>query len=425
MTDKVTLADLSSLSNATTAITTLNSNSAAITTAMNNTLSRDGTSPNSMGANLDMNSNRIVNLPAPVALTEPARLQDIQNLEAGQVVTVNNLPAGGNQNQVLIKNSGTDFDVSWAGPTSTTINNDTNVTLAISGSTALAAASSLTVAWAGTLDNSRLANVNNNTVKGNVSGTSAAPSDLTKTQLTTLINTFTSSLSGAAPASGGGTINFLRADGSWTTSALPTVQIFTSTSNTSYTPTSGVTKIKVQMIGGGGGGGAQATNSGGAGGTSTFQVNSTGTAWSCPGGGGGAPNNGNGGTAGAAVTAGSSGVQIFTVQGVVGTKGDNNANGTGSGGGAGSFFGPGGPVGPFTSAGVTATTYGAGGGGANGSGAAAMGGGGGSGTYVQFWATVTTSCVIAVGTAGAAATAGTVAGGAGGTGAIIIEEYYF
>jgi hypothetical protein len=38
---------------------------------------------------------------------------------------------------------------------------------------------------------------------------------LTNTQLTADINTFTSSLSGAAPASGGGTANFLRADGAW------------------------------------------------------------------------------------------------------------------------------------------------------------------------------------------------------------------
>lgn len=37
----------------------------------------------------------------------------------------------------------------------------------------------------------------------------------TNTQLTALINAFTSVLSGAVPASGGGTVNFLRADGSW------------------------------------------------------------------------------------------------------------------------------------------------------------------------------------------------------------------
>ena len=55
-----------------------------------------------------------------------------------------------------------------------------------------------------------------NTVLGSVSGGSVAPTALTTAQLTTLVNTFTSTLSGAVPASGGGTTNFLRADGSFT-----------------------------------------------------------------------------------------------------------------------------------------------------------------------------------------------------------------
>lgn len=55
----------------------------------------------------------------------------------------------------------------------------------------------------------------NNTVMGNISGHGEYPVSLTATQLTTLINTFTSGLSGAVPASGGGTTNFLRADGTW------------------------------------------------------------------------------------------------------------------------------------------------------------------------------------------------------------------
>ncbi len=46
-------------------------------------------------------------------------------------------------------------------------------------------------------------------------GSSAAPTAITATQATALLNTFTSSLQGLAPSSGGGTTNFLRADGSW------------------------------------------------------------------------------------------------------------------------------------------------------------------------------------------------------------------
>lgn len=57
--------------------------------------------------------------------------------------------------------------------------------------------------------------VPNNTVMGNVSGISAVPIALNQTQLTTLVNVFTALLSGAVPASGGGTTNFLRADATW------------------------------------------------------------------------------------------------------------------------------------------------------------------------------------------------------------------
>ena len=44
---------------------------------------------------------------------------------------------------------------------------------------------------------------------------SGAFGGLTNTQVTALVNSFSPSLSGAAPASGGGTTNFLRADGTW------------------------------------------------------------------------------------------------------------------------------------------------------------------------------------------------------------------
>lgn len=54
-----------------------NTNLAAIETAFQNTLSRDGSSPNQMEATLDMNSNRIINLPAPEDVNDAARLQDV------------------------------------------------------------------------------------------------------------------------------------------------------------------------------------------------------------------------------------------------------------------------------------------------------------------------------------------------------------
>lgn len=74
---KISLADFSSLQYDASATNNLNNNNAAIETAMENTLSRDGTSPNNMNAVLDMNSNRIINLPAPGGASDPVRLQDV------------------------------------------------------------------------------------------------------------------------------------------------------------------------------------------------------------------------------------------------------------------------------------------------------------------------------------------------------------
>lgn len=59
---KLTLQDISS---GYTSTTTINANNALVETALENTLSRDGTSPNTMSANLDMNSNKITNLEDP------------------------------------------------------------------------------------------------------------------------------------------------------------------------------------------------------------------------------------------------------------------------------------------------------------------------------------------------------------------------
>jgi hypothetical protein len=63
--------------------------------------------------------------------------------------------------------------------------------------------------------NSSLSNMAANTIKGNNTGSAAAPSDLTQAQVTAFVNQFSSTLQGVVPSSGGGTTNFLRADGTW------------------------------------------------------------------------------------------------------------------------------------------------------------------------------------------------------------------
>lgn len=80
---KLTLSDLSNLENQATAVATINANSALIETALEATLSRDGTSPNAMVVDLDMNSNHIINLPAPLTDSEPARRVDLDNAIIG------------------------------------------------------------------------------------------------------------------------------------------------------------------------------------------------------------------------------------------------------------------------------------------------------------------------------------------------------
>lgn len=68
---------------------------------------------------------------------------------------------------------------------------------------------------AGHITLARMANLAANSIIGNNTGAGATPLALTGTQVTAMLDTFTSALKGLAPASGGGTTNFLRADGTW------------------------------------------------------------------------------------------------------------------------------------------------------------------------------------------------------------------
>jgi microcystin-dependent protein len=61
------------------AIAALNAAFDAIEAAIENTLSRDGTTPNTMSANLDMNSRKVINLAAPTGAADAVRLVDLQN----------------------------------------------------------------------------------------------------------------------------------------------------------------------------------------------------------------------------------------------------------------------------------------------------------------------------------------------------------
>lgn len=85
---KVNLAGLANLQNETTAVNQINSNSSYIENGFDNTLSRDGTAPNQMNAELDMNSNHIINLPAPGSSEEPVRLGDLTSLSIAGLLAI-------------------------------------------------------------------------------------------------------------------------------------------------------------------------------------------------------------------------------------------------------------------------------------------------------------------------------------------------
>lgn len=68
--------------------------------------------------------------------------------------------------------------------------------------------------------NAKLANVATGTIKGRSTAGTGDPEDLTGTQVTALLDNFTSTTKGLAPLSGGGTTKFLRADATWSSATI-------------------------------------------------------------------------------------------------------------------------------------------------------------------------------------------------------------
>lgn len=99
---KLTLNDVGSIL---TAANTLNTNNQRIEDAIENTISRDGTEPNEMNSDFDMNNKRIYNLPKPTTDTEPARKKDFDDIIAaaasGLVATREEAEAGSNNTKTM------------------------------------------------------------------------------------------------------------------------------------------------------------------------------------------------------------------------------------------------------------------------------------------------------------------------------------
>lgn len=91
-----------------------------------------------------------------------------------------------------------------------------NQTITLSGAVTGSGTTAIATTLANNIvTNAKLAPMSALTLKGNNTGGSTNPVDLTGAQAVAILPVFTSGAQGVVPASGGGTANFLRADGTW------------------------------------------------------------------------------------------------------------------------------------------------------------------------------------------------------------------
>jgi len=252
---------------------------------------------------------------------------------------------------------------------------------------------------ANAVTNAKLAKMASNTIKGNNTGSTADPSDLTVSQLQVMLT------------------------------AHPTVQVFTASGT--WTRPTGCRRIRVRIVGGGGGGaGATAASgqccvaSGGGSGAyseGVFDVTSTSSASVTIGAGGaaGAAANGTGGTGGTSafgslitgVIGGTGGSAMTSGTAVAFITGSSPASA-----GSGGYLNAGGNSGQYSRR-DSATVF------MSGAGGPSVFGGGGRG--VNFAAAGTHGGAPGAGGGGAASASATgYAGGAGAAGIAIVEEFY-
>jgi len=96
-----------------------------------------------------------------------------------------------------------------------------------------------------------LPNISANSILGNNTAGSTTPSALTGAQVTAMLSTFTTSLQGLVPSSGGGTTNFLRADGGFHPSftAASSAQVEAGTDNTNPITSSALSGAMAASLG--------------------------------------------------------------------------------------------------------------------------------------------------------------------------------
>lgn len=145
--------------------------------------------------------------------TITGKLTQIDNKTIYSIEEITNLTDNG-----FIKTTGDDGTLQidtntyLTGNQSITFTSTGDITGSASGATSLTPTLSI---GSNKVSNAKLSTVATATFKGRVTAATGNVEDLTGTQATTLLDTFTSALKGLVPASGGGTTNFLRADGTW------------------------------------------------------------------------------------------------------------------------------------------------------------------------------------------------------------------
>jgi hypothetical protein len=131
----------------------------------------------------------------------------------------NGIPTGGTAGQVLTKDSGTDFDTSWQAPGGGGVSDGDKGDITVSASGATWNIDAGAVGTTEIADNAvtlaKMADMASSRFLGRVTASSGDPEVLTPAQATALLDAFSSTLKGLVPLSGGGSTNFLRADGSW------------------------------------------------------------------------------------------------------------------------------------------------------------------------------------------------------------------
>jgi hypothetical protein len=121
----------------------------------------------------------------------------------------NGVPTGGSTGQVLTKVSGADFDDSWQTPSGGGVSDGDKGDIVVSGTGTVWTIETAAVTFA------KMADIATNRILGRDTASTGDVEALTPTEVTAMLDLFSSTLKGLVPLSGGGSTNFLRADGSW------------------------------------------------------------------------------------------------------------------------------------------------------------------------------------------------------------------